>query len=227
MSATYKSEYKNVHLTIMKDFIRARTAEQIADRRNEIVSACEQIYTAGGFDAVTFKAISEKTSFTRPSIYNYYATKEEVMLDLLSRYFVDWYSEIRSQLSDKAPSREEVCRVFAEVSEKYQNMFLIFTDLKNIEDGCRVERIVDFKRHYIAFEDFFEALVARSFPNAARETIDAARSGIIILFHGAYPVTHSSEKQIQAIKEAGGKVQNRPFKEVFFGQMMLLTAGLV
>ena len=211
----------------MKDFIRARTAEQIAERRNEIVNACEQIYMEGGFDAVTFKAISEKTSFTRPSIYNYYATKEEVMLDLFERYFVRWYGEIFAA-TDSAPSltANALCKIITEVSDRYQNLFLMFSDLRNIEEGCRIERIAAFKKKYFEFNDRVADLIARRFPNTSAEVACCFIEGLLILFHGTYPISYLSDKQKEAIKAAGGTVPCRTFRQIFYGQMVRLTGML-
>ena len=211
----------------MKDFIRARTAEQIAERRNEIVNACEQIYMAGGFDAVTFKAISERTSFTRPSIYNYYATKEEVMLDLFERYFVKWYGEIFAGTdSVSSLTAGALCRIITDVSDRYQNLFMMFSDLRNIEEGCRVERIAVFKKRYLDFNDRMEALIARRFPGTSAESARCFIEGILVLFHGTYPVSYLSDKQKEAIKAAGGTVPCRTFRQIFYGQMVRLTGML-
>ena len=53
--------------------------------KKEIIDACETIYKAKGFYGVTIKEISTRTSFTRPSIYNYFETKDEILLALLVR----------------------------------------------------------------------------------------------------------------------------------------------
>ena len=44
-------------------------------RRSEIVRACRELYQTMSFKDITIKEISEYTSFSRPSIYNYFATK--------------------------------------------------------------------------------------------------------------------------------------------------------
>ena len=48
--------------------------EHMRDRRNEILDACEKIYSERGFYGVTLKAISEQISMTRPAIYTYFET---------------------------------------------------------------------------------------------------------------------------------------------------------
>ena len=40
-------------------------------RRSEIVRACRELYQTMSFKDITIKEISEYTSFSRPSIYNY------------------------------------------------------------------------------------------------------------------------------------------------------------
>ena len=52
------------------------TPEIIAQRREEIVNACEQLYQTKSFKEINLKDIGEATSFSRPTIYNYFHTKE-------------------------------------------------------------------------------------------------------------------------------------------------------
>lgn len=54
------------------------TPEQITQKREEIINACEQLYQTMSFREITFKKIGEITSFSRPTIYNYFETKEEI-----------------------------------------------------------------------------------------------------------------------------------------------------
>ena len=57
--------------------LRARTDEELAARKNEILDvAREQIMTMD-YDAITLATIAEKTSISRPSMYHYYEKKEK------------------------------------------------------------------------------------------------------------------------------------------------------
>ena len=55
------------------------TPEIIAQRREEIVGVCEKLYQTMSFKDITLKEISSVTSFSRPTIYNYFHTKEEIL----------------------------------------------------------------------------------------------------------------------------------------------------
>ena len=87
------------------------TPEQIAQKREEIVSACEQLYQTMSFREITLKEISKITSFSRPTIYNYFETKEEIFLALFQREYDRWNEELtgilngNEQLSKKGAGR--------------------------------------------------------------------------------------------------------------------------
>ena len=54
------------------------TPEQIAGRREEIVNACEKLYGTMSFKDITIREIGNEVPFSRPTIYNYFETKEEI-----------------------------------------------------------------------------------------------------------------------------------------------------
>ena len=56
-----------------------------AARKEEIVNACERLYQTLSFKDITLKEIGNETSFSRPTIYNYFETKEEIFLALYER----------------------------------------------------------------------------------------------------------------------------------------------
>ena len=77
-------------------------SEELTDqRKNEIVSACEKLYQRKGFKDITIKDISVETTFSRPSIYNYFETKEEIFLALLTREYEEWASDLRMVAGSK------------------------------------------------------------------------------------------------------------------------------
>lgn len=61
--------------------------EAVDARRDEIIAACETLYQTMGFRDVTIKDIAKCTSLSRPSIYNYFETKEEIFLAILQREY--------------------------------------------------------------------------------------------------------------------------------------------
>ena len=73
-------------------------------RKDEIISACEKLYRTMNFKDITLGDISRETSFSRPSIYNYFQTKEEIFLALMQREYDLWNADLRAVLSEDRKS---------------------------------------------------------------------------------------------------------------------------
>ena len=69
--------------------------ELTASRKEEIITACEELYKTMSLKEITIKEIGNATSFTRTSIYNYFQTKEEIFLALLQREYERWSDSLQ------------------------------------------------------------------------------------------------------------------------------------
>ncbi|MBQ3428311.1 MAG: TetR family transcriptional regulator [Mogibacterium sp.] len=180
------------------------TPELIEKRKNEIVDACEKIYREKGFCGVTIKEISSETSFTRPAIYNYYETKDEILLDLLIREYEKWISDLEKiaenatgmgtgslaeALADSLSEREVLLRI--------QNM-----NLYEIEINSRVERLADFKLRYKRTTEIIRDILKKSYPGTSEEWVSNVGVTFAALLLGIYPFAFHTEKQIEAMKMA-------------------------
>lgn len=76
------------------------TAELIECRREEIIDACEYLCQTISYSDMTLKEISKITTFSRPTIYNYFQSKEEIFLALINREFDRWNVELQCILSE-------------------------------------------------------------------------------------------------------------------------------
>jgi len=92
--------------------MRKVTPEQITQRREEIINACEQLYQTTSFRDITLKEIGNLTSFSRPTIYNYFETKEEIFLGLFQREYDRWNEDLTAILN----GNEQMTK--AELAEK-------------------------------------------------------------------------------------------------------------
>lgn len=79
------------------DFRRARTQEQFNQRRDEIIKCCDEILSQEGIEAITLQAIAKKTTLNRSSIYNYFSTKEEILLQILIIELRKWVMYLKNQ----------------------------------------------------------------------------------------------------------------------------------
>lgn len=103
------------------------TPELIAQRREEIINACEQLYQTMNFKDITLKEIGAVTSFTRTSIYNYFQTKEEIFLALYEREYDRWNEELESiRNSYDSLSRSELAeKIASSIANRQQLLTLL------------------------------------------------------------------------------------------------------
>ena len=174
-------------------------------RKNEILDACEKIYKIQGFYGVNVKEISTEISLTRPAIYNYFETKEEILLGLLSREYEGWCRELEALIPQAGRcSRTELSEQIAHTLEGKEVLLRILNmNLFEIELNSRVERLAEFKKLYLRVVTALSDIL-RSYKNdgADVEYEDFCNNFCAFLF-GVYPFAFHTEKQKEAMKIAG------------------------
>ena len=179
--------------------------ELTAARKEEIVGACEQLYQTMSFKDITLKEIGEVTSFSRPSIYNYFQTKEEIFLALFEREYVRWNEELTSIFNDnEALSSEELAeKIAVSIQNRAQLLKLLSMNNYDMEANSRPERLTSFKKAYGESMRNMRRLLEKFCP----QMNEAERQNFIYVFFpfmfGIYPYAEVTEKQRCAMKEAG------------------------
>ncbi len=107
--------------------MRKVTQEQIVRKREEIVSACEHLYQTMSFREITLKEIGNLTSFSRPTIYNYFETKEEIFLGLFQREYDRWNEDLTAILNgnEQMTKAELAGKIAASLSGREQLLKLL------------------------------------------------------------------------------------------------------
>lgn len=190
------------------------TREPAQVREEEILNACEKLYEKKNFRDVTIKDISAETSFSRPSIYNYFQTKEEIFLKLFEKEYLLWCSDLE-KIGEENTSAVVLPEKIAKSLEKRALMLrLLSVNLYDMEENSRIERLVEFKKAYYASVEAFDVLLQKALPDQSeqerRETLVAAFEFI----HGVYPYAHATKKQIEAMKEAGCRYEKKSIYEL-------------
>ena len=174
-------------------------------RREEIISACAALYETMSFKDITIKEIGNATSFTRTSIYNYFQTKEEIFLALLGREYEQWADDLNSLMAEQpALSAEGFASALAHSLEKRLRLLkLLSMNHYDMEENSRMEKLVEFKAAYGRALDTVDRCLCQYFPRmSAQERQDFLFTFFPFLF-GVYPYTVVTDKQRQAMQQAG------------------------
>lgn len=209
-------------------FQRARTNEQIQTRLEEIIDACEEIYDTEGYEAINIKAIGEKISCTRPAIYKYFHTKEEILMEILSREFTSWKDELEDAFHNTKKTDEKTfCEILTTSLEHRMKLLeLMSLYLKEIENGCRLEKVVEFKKEARSFFDVFYDGIHTFFPDTNKKKIHMFTQSFMLMVHGIYSYIYESDKQKEAKKLAGMSSNDIDFHAFCFNNIKALATQL-
>ena len=187
------------------------TPELVAGRREEIMNACERLYRTMSFKEITLKEIGSELPFSRPTIYNYFETKEEIFLGLFEREYRLWVRDLEA-IEAKADTLAE--QIAQTLEPRALMLRLLAVNLYDMEENSRMERLVEFKQAYRASVEILDRLLQGAFPQwtdaERRETLVAAFQ----FLHGVYPYAHATKKQIEAMEKAGVRYDQKSIYEL-------------
>lgn len=185
-------------------------------RENEIIDACAKLYKTMSFKEITIKEIGNVTSFNRTSIYNYYQTKEEIFLALLKREYESWVEELYAVIDNRGKlSKNELAEVLAHSLEKREIMLgLLSLNLKDMEDNSRMERLIDFKRAYGETMTAVRKCLDKFCNDMSEKEKEAFVYSFFPFIYGIYPYSVVTDKQREAMKEAGIKYNYMSIYEI-------------
>lgn len=178
--------------------------ELTAARKEEIITACAELYKTMSFKDITIKEIGNATSFTRTSVYNYFQTKEEIFLALLQREYVLWIHRLKEiRAEHEAMTGEEFADELAHSLEERKNLLKIMSmNHYDMEENSRIERLIEFKVVYGQSLEEVRNCLDKFFPEM---TVQDKQNFIFSFFpfmFGIYPYTVVTEKQREAMAQA-------------------------
>ena len=181
------------------------TPELIGKRREEIVNACERLYQTMGFREITLKDIGNATAFSRPTIYNYFHSKEEIFLALYKREYDRWNEALEAIWASEAVcSKAELAdRIAASLSDRAQLLKLLSMNNYDMEANSRPELLTEFKVSYGASMRNVRRILTKFCPDMDAGEIQNFIYVFFPFMFGIYPYTAVTDKQKTAMREAG------------------------
>ena len=200
------------------------TPELIAGRREEIINACEKLYRTKSFKEITLKEIGNVVPFSRPTIYNYFQTKEEIFLALFEREYDRWNEDLAAILEqNETLTRERIADLIARSLEKRPQLLkLLSMNNYDMEADSREELLITFKASYGESMNRVRDILRRF----RSEMTDAEIQHFIYAFFpfmfGIYPYTSVTEKQRTAMRAANIRFAYPSVYELTYGCIVRL-----
>ncbi len=193
-------------------------------RREEIINACIQLYKTLSFKNVTIKDIAEYTTFSRPSIYNYFETKEEIFLAIFQKEYELWKKDLDKIATDK---KKLTVKLFADklsktLEKRFMLLKLLSMNLYDMEESSRIECLIEFKTAYASSITALTDAVKRAFPKIAKAKCDSFIFSFLPFMIGIYPYAYATHKQKDAMDKAGIKHKKLTVRELVTNTVLKL-----
>lgn len=194
------------------------------NRKEEIIKACEKLYEKQSFKEITIKSIGEETTFSRPSIYNYFQTKEEIFLEILQQEYEKWIFELEQiQKKYESMTKEKFAENMAHSIEKRQRLLkLLSMNLYDIEENSRMELLIEFKRVYGKAINTIKKCLDKFFINMSEDEKEKFLYSFLPFMYGIYPYAVVTEKQKEAMEKANVNYKYMTIYEITYNGIMNL-----
>ncbi len=200
------------------------TPEIIAQRREEIVGACEKLYQTMSFKDITLKEIGNVTSFSRPTIYNYFHTKEEIFLALYEREYDRWNADLEKILEiDQEYSAEQIADLIAKSLERRAQLLkLLSMNNFDMEENSREELLASFKTAYGKSLKLFRGILEKHCPDMSDAEVEQIMYVFFPFMFGIYPYAEVTAKQKEAMAKADVDYKYQTIYEITYNCLIRL-----
>lgn len=199
---------------------RARSAEQIEDRMNAIITAAAQLFECHRFEDISLVMIGQRINFTRSNVYRYFDSKEEIFLQLLLRDI----AAFRSALSQLPPPSDHAtfCQQWLTASLNQPRLVKLFSLLyQMLEHHASQEALFAFKRGLATEHQALTQLLQAWFPQA--EQVEGFLLAQLPMISGMYPLLTMSAVQQQALQQAGLPAAQSDYRSLLSQSIMALA----
>ena len=122
---------------------RERIAREREARSNLILDSAERLFVEKGYAETSIHDIAEAADFSRTSVYQYFASKEEIYLRVLDRYGDLLTERVTRATADSCPVPEKIRRFLEEfrlINREKPNFFsLYFIQRQHVEPRLSAE----------------------------------------------------------------------------------------
>lgn len=172
---------------------RARTPEQIEQRRVAILAAADRLFADASYDDVSLGAIADEVGISKSNLYRYFESKEQIFLELYLEDVADWTEAITAALGRcrKLDDAETFSRVWVGTLGEHERLIALNSLLAGVlERRASVEAAAEFKLRLMGCVDRVRDAVARVLPSLPRARVFPLIRSAHALAAGFWPMAH-------------------------------------
>ena len=150
------------------------------ERKSQIMNAAEQVFTHKGIDAARMDDIAEQTGLSKGTLYLYFKSKDELMIAILDRIFMDAFRQLEARKNRESSATDAINSFTEDAIRDYKRMLLImpvaYEFLALAFRNKTVQKALKrYMRHYM---DVLVPIVQRGIDSGEFKTVDAKEVAI-------------------------------------------------
>lgn len=130
---------------------RARNTEHKLERREALLAAAREIWDLGSYESTTMAGIGQRAGVSKATVYLYFDTKEQLLLEILREKLEDWFTALDGALDSSfgSWSSDRAAREIALSFEGRRSLVRLLSSLESvIEHNVDVDTLRVFKRWF-------------------------------------------------------------------------------
>lgn len=185
-------------------FLRARTAGQKEQRRQELLVAATELLEQGGLEAVTLSAIARAVGLAKSNIYRYFESREEILLELLVGDEVLWVADLERALAPLAGSDDPdaVAAALARTIAGHRVTCQLIAAVAGVlEHNLSVAAVVEFKRRVLDVVIRIRNALHAALPALPHERSEGLLRHLHALVAGLWPMANPAPTAAEALAQ--------------------------
>lgn len=180
---------------------RARSKEDIQQRYDDILNQTRELFLKQDYSDITLASIAKDLKISRPSLYNYFRSKEELFLTLLKQEYLTCDKKLQVTFTKKV-STERFCQELVNVFYQ-QPLFIKLLSLHTValEDKCGYDVMARFKKDTLPFFKTQFYIIRQQFPDATRDDCWIFLQRLTTLSQTFYQYANIPEDQLKIMTE--------------------------
>jgi len=165
------------------------TEDELTRRRNEISNAAVQLFLQKGFTETTMREIAAAAQIGKSTLYDYFKTKDEVLLTVIEDMILGATTEARSIIEQPSPAIERLRQVMMKHIEYLVAQKEVYLKLSYEVQRLSLESQRRIQLHRHAYQDLVRRLIEEGIAEGAIRRVDAlvaARTLITALTPAVY-----------------------------------------
>ena len=195
-----------------QDFVRARQPDQKAQRKQQFLTAAAKLLERGGLDEASLSEIAREAGIAKSNIYRYFESREEILLTLLLKDYLECNHRLIGELSDLEGTDDidAVANLLGVVFCDFPRLWFLMGLLESVlSRNISVDRLAQFNEEVeLRREELCSAMLV-ALPSMDEEHIKAATLTNTAFIIGLWQMAQAESSNAIPEKNRQAEFQNR------------------